>query len=308
MDLKQLRSFLCLTEELHFGRAAERLGMSQPPLSQQIRALEDELGVRLFERSSRRVQITEAGRLFEPEARRTLAQADHARMVARMALHGQRGRLRISFTSSGPYVARLSETLHDYRRHYPEVELTVRELGTFDQVEMLRREDIDIGMVRAATAPTLPAGLCTRCLVEEEMMVAVRADHPLATQINPPSLLECAEHPLVITTAAGASSYYEDVFARTRAAGVPLRIASEAAGLATLLGLVAAGFGATLLPRSLMRLRVDNVVYRPLSEPVMTRLWIIHPEHPRPTAQAFLDILLGRLPGDASPELQVPAG
>jgi DNA-binding transcriptional LysR family regulator len=305
MDLKQLRSFLCVSEELHFGRAAERLGMSQPPLSQQIRALEEELGVRLFERSSRRVQITEAGRLFEPEARRTLAQADHARMVARMALHGQRGRLRISFTSSGPYVAPLAQALHTYRQHYPEVELTVRELGTHDQIEMLRREEIDLGMVRTASAPTLPASLAARCLVEEEMMVAVRADHPLATQIQLPSLLECAQHPLVITTAAGASSYYEDVFARTRAAGIPLRIASEAAGLATLLGLVAAGFGATLLPRSLMRLRVDNVVYRPLSEPVMTRLWLIHPERPRPTAQAFLDIVLGRAPASGSDGLGV---
>lgn len=293
MDLKHLRAFLCVAEELHFGRAAERLGMSQPPLSQQIRALEEDLGVRLFERTSRRVRLTEVGRLFEPEARRTLAQAEHARQIAQMAHHGQRGRLRISFTASGPFVQRLSDGLHTYRHRYPEVELTVRELHSYDQIELLRQDAIDIGMIRAATIPALPEGLQARCLIEEELVVAVRKDHPLATQSEPPSLLECAAVPLVITTAAGAASYYDDVFARAAAAGITLRIASEAAGLATLLGLVAAGVGATLLPQSLTRLQVDNLVYRPLREPVMTRLWLIHTLHASPTAQAFLDLVLG---------------
>jgi DNA-binding transcriptional LysR family regulator len=301
MELKQLRCFLYVAEELHFGRAAQRLGMSQPPLSQQIRALEDELGVRLFERTSRRVQLTEVGRLFEPEARRTLAQADQARRVAQMAQHGERGRLRISFTASGPFVARLSDALHTYRNRYPDVELTVRELHSNDQIELLMRESIDIGMVRSNTAPSLPAQLHARCLVEEDLVVAVRGDHPLATQAEPPSLLDCARVPLVITTAAGAASYYDDFFTRAQAAGITLRISSEAAGLATLLGLVAAGVGATLLPRSLTRLRVDNLVYRCLREPVMTRLWLVHSLRPSPTTQAFLDIVLAKRPADPAP-------
>lgn len=292
MELKQLRAFLCVAEELHFGRAAERLGMSQPPLSQQIRALEDNLGVRLFDRTSRRVQLTEAGLMFEPEARRTLAQADQARQIAQMAHHGQRGRLRISLTASGPFVQRLSDALYAYRQTYPEVELTLRELRSHDQIEQLRHREIDIGMTRSTAMPTLPKGFSARCLVEEELVAAMRKDHPFATRDLPPSLLECTRVPLVITTAAGAASYYDDVYAHARAAGVTLQIASEAAGLATLLGLVAAGVGATLLPSSLTRLQVDNLVYRPLREPVMTRLWLIHAAHPGPTARAFLDIVL----------------
>lgn len=296
MELKQLRCFICVAEELHFGRAAQRLGMSQPPLSQQIRALEEELGVRLFERTSRRVELTQVGRLFEPEARRTLAQADHARHVAQMAQHGECGRLNISFTASGPFVQRLSDALHSYRLRYPDVELTVGELNSQDQIELLMQESTDIGMVRATTAPALPQALRARCLVEEELVVAMRHDHPLAMREEAPCLLECARVPLVITTAAGAASYYDDFFTRARDAGIPLRISSEAAGLATLLGLVAAGVGATLLPHSLTRLQVDNLVYRPLREPVMTRLWLIHSARPSPTAQAFLDIVLDQQP------------
>jgi DNA-binding transcriptional LysR family regulator len=289
MDLKQLRAFLTVAEDLHFGRAAQRLGMSQPPLSQQIRALEEELGARLFERTSRRVELTEVGRLFEPEARRTLVQAERARQVAQMAQSGQRGRLRISFTASGPFVPCVSEALHAYRQRYPEVELTVSELHSYDQIDLLRQENLDIGMLRAATQPALPEGLRARLLVEEELVVAVHKDHPFAIQSQPPSLLDCARMPLVITTAAGAHSYYEDFFDRARAAGIALHIASEAAGLATLIGLVAAGVGVTLLPHALTRLRVDNLVYRCLREPEMTRLWLLHGQRPGPTAQAFID-------------------
>jgi len=292
MDLKQLRAFLTVAEELHFGRAALRLGMSQPPLSQQIRALEEELGARLFERTSRRVELSEVGRLFEPEARRTLAQADHARQVAHMAHQGQRGRLRISFTASGPFVQCLSDALHTFRHSHPEVELSVSELHSYDQIDMLRQEQIDIGMVRSTTQPALPAGLRARLLVEEELVVAVRKDHPFATQPDRPSLLDCARVPMVITTAVGAASYYDDFFARARAANISVHIASEAGGLATLLGLVAAGVGAALLPHALTRVQVDNLVYRCLRESELTRLWLIHHERPRPTALAFLDMVL----------------
>lgn len=292
MDLKQLRAFLAVAEDLHFGRAAQRLGMSQPPLSQLIRGLEEELGVRLFERTSRRVKLTEVGRLFEPEARRTLAQSEQARQVAQMAQHGQRGRLRISFSASGPFVQCLSEALLSYRRGFPEVELSVSELHSLDQIELLRQDNLDIGMVRTAIHPTLPDGLQARLLLEEEVVVAVHKDHPFATQKEPPSLLDCARVPLVITTAAGAASYYDEFFSRAQAAGISLRIESQAAGLATLLGLVAAGVGATLLPHTLTRLRVDDLVYRCLREPLLTRLWLVHARRPGPTAQAFLDRLL----------------
>jgi DNA-binding transcriptional LysR family regulator len=295
MELKQLRCFLCVAEELHFGRAAQRLGMSQPPLSQQIRALEEELGVRLFERTSRRVELTQVGRMFEPEARRTLAQADHARLVAQMAQHGERGRLNISFTASGPFVQRMADALHRYRHRYPDVELTVRELNSDDQIELLMQESTDIGMVRATTAPALPQDL--RALSGGGRTGGGHAPRPPSGGSGrgalPAGMRACAaghHH------GGGAASYYDDFFTRARDAGIPLRISSEAAGLATLLGLVAAGVGATLLPHSLTRLQVDNLVYRPLREPVMTRLWLIHSTRPSPTAQAFLDIVLDQHP------------
>jgi DNA-binding transcriptional LysR family regulator len=171
MDLRHLRYFIRVAEEMHFGRAALRLGISQPPLSQQIRALEEELGVRLFDRTSRRVRLTEAGRLFEPEARRTLEQAERATQVARRSLRGEIGQLRLGFTTSGPFVPQVANALYHFRQRYPDVELTLRELARDEQIAGVHNQELDIGIIRDFEPPSLPDTMTAHRLLTEDMVL-----------------------------------------------------------------------------------------------------------------------------------------
>ncbi len=291
MDLRHLRYFLCVAEEMHFGRAAQRLGISQPPLSQQIRALEDELGTRLFDRTSRRVRLTEAGELFVPEARATLSQADHAIETARLAGRGELGRLRIGFTSSAPFVPLIASTLYRFREYYPEVQLTLNDLARDAQIEALRRGALDIALVRGIRAPCLPDEFSARCILEEDMVVAVRAGHLLADRPDDPTIADLAGTPLVLYAPSLGAGFNEYFYGLCHEAGFEPDIAHEASSFATLLGLVAAGFGATILARSLERLHLENVVYRRLATPVPSRLWLVHGLTLSPTAEAFRDTI-----------------
>jgi len=291
MDLRHLRYFLCVAEEMHFGRAAQRLGISQPPLSQQIRALEDELGVRLFDRTSRRVRLTEAGELFVPEARQTLTQADHAIETARLARRGELGRLRVGFTSSGPFVPLIASALYRFRETRPEVALTLRELGRDEQMEELRRGGLDIALVRGVTAPQVPPDFAVRCIIEEDIVVAMRAGHPLAERAGDPRIADLAGVPMVLYAAPLGAGFNEHFLELCRDAGFAPDITHEASSFATLLGLVAAGFGATVLARSLERLHLENVIYRRLDAPIASRLWLIHGAALSPTGCAFRDMI-----------------
>lgn len=292
MDLRHLRYFLCVAEEMHFGRAALRLGISQPPLSQQIRALEEELGVRLFDRTSRRVRLTEAGQLFEPEARQTLAQAERAAQIARMAQRAEIGHLGLAFTTSGPFVPPVARALYRFRQTYPNVELILREQGRDAQVESVRSRQLDLGIVRDYEAPILPEGMVSQCLLMEEMVLALRTDHPLALRSAPPSIADLRDEPLVLYGAPNGAGFTEHFFALCAKAGFAPQISHEARSLATLLGLVAAGFGPTVVAQSMARLHVDNVINRAFDVPVMSSLWLIHNEDLSPTGRAFLKTLL----------------
>lgn len=287
MDLRHLRYFLCVAEELHFGRAAIRLGISQPPLSQQIRALELELGVQLFDRTSRRVRLTVAGKAFEPEARQTLLQADHAAGTARRAQRGEIGHLALSFTPSGPFVPRIAGALYRFRQRYPQVEMTLCEMGRDEQIEGVRDRRLDIGIVRDFGKPDLPAGMVAHCLLTEDMVLALRADHPLALQEADPSIADLADEPMVLYSSANGAGFNEPFFALCEAVGFVPRIAQEARSLATLLGLVAAGFGPTIIARSMARLNVDTLVNRSFDSPVTSSLWLIHTPDLSATADAF---------------------
>lgn len=287
MDLRHLRYFLCLAEELHFGRAAQRLGMSQPPLSQQIRALEEELGVRLFERTSRRVQLTEPGRLFLPEARKALAQVERAGHVARRAHLGELGRLGLGFTASAPFVPRVADAIYDFRQSHPNVELALQELGRDDQIARIEKDELDMGIVRAFDPPSLPAGMISECLLEEEMLLALRQDHPLARRNADPAIADLAGVPLVLYGATNGAGFNEHFFALCEQAGFRPNVALEVNSFATLLGLVGAGLGATVLAQSLARLQLENLVLRRLSAPVTSRLWMVHKHELSPVALAF---------------------
>lgn len=291
MDLRHLRYFLSVAEEMHFGRAAQRLGISQPPLSQQIRALEEELGVRLFERTSRRVRLTEAGRLFEPEARRTLEQAERAVQAARLAHRGEIGHLSLGFTASAPFVPRIADALYRFREAYPDVDLVLKEIGRDEQIAGLEDGALDIGITRGFGAPTLPTGLVAELLVEEDMVLAVREDHPLAIRSEPPTVMDLADQPLVLYGVTNGAGFNEHLYALCADAGFKPNVTLEANSLATLLGLVAAGFGATVLSRSLARLHVDTLVHLPFATAVKTSLWLVHKHELSPTARMFKAII-----------------
>ncbi|WP_157220068.1 LysR family transcriptional regulator [Flavisphingomonas formosensis] len=276
MELRHLRYFVRVAEELHFGRAAQRLGISQPPLSQQIRALEDELGVFLFDRTSRRVELTEAGKLFLVEARRILEQAVHAVQVARRAQHGELGELSIGFTASAPFTPAISRALFDYRQAYPEVHLTLSEMARARQIEAAVERRLDIGFLRGLELPGLPADLVTTALLVEPLLVAMRADHPLAQRREPLAISDIADERLVIYERDPGAGFNEQVEMLWRQSGHELRIAQETRELSTLLGLIAAGLGISVVSRSLSALHTDNVVYLPLADPsAISRMWLI---------------------------------
>ncbi len=294
MELRHLRYFLVVAEEMHFGRAALRLGISQPPLSQQIKALEDELGVRLFDRTSRRVRLTEAGRLFEPEARLTLEQANRALEIPRLALRGEVGQLRLGFNPSGPFVPQIAGALYDFRSRYPRVELMLHEQGRDDQIKGVFNQKLEIGIIREFEPPVLPSGMVATHLIAEDMLLTVRNDHPLALQKDDPRIADLAEEALVLYGPPNGAGFYEHFMALCQRAGFVPRIAHEARSVATLLGLVSAGFGPTILARSMARLHVDNLVNRPFDTPVTSSLWLIHNPELSPIGQAFRQTLLSQ--------------
>ena len=287
MDLRHLRYFICVAEEMHFGRAARRLGISQPPLSQQIRALEEELGVRLFERTSRRVCLTEAGKLFAPEAQQTLLQADRAMQTARRAHRGEVGHLGLGFTTSGPYIPVVASALYRFREAYPKVELTLQELGRDEQIARIQQGQLDMGLIRGTERPCLPPEMEAHCLLTEELVLAMRVDHPLALQKALPRFADLAEVPLVLYGAASGAGVNEYIFAQCEREGFRPAVVQEAGSFAMLLGLVAAGFGATIIAQSLARLNVESVVHRHMESPITSRLWMVHNKDISPTASAF---------------------
>jgi len=292
MELRHLRYFIRVAEELHFGRAAQRLGISQPPLSQQIRALEEELGLFLFDRTSRRVELTEAGRLFLVEARRTLEQADRAVQVARRAQRGELGELAIGFTASAPFAPAISRALFDFRQAYPEVHLTLSEMGRARQIEATLKHRLDIGFLRGLELPALPAELIATALFVEPLLVAMRADHPLAREGGPLSVQDIASERLVIYERDPGAGFNEQVEMLWRRAGHELRIAQETRELSTLLGLVSAGLGISVVSRSLSALHTDNVVYRPLADPsAQSRMWLIRHHSATTACRNFVAIV-----------------
>jgi DNA-binding transcriptional LysR family regulator len=289
MELRHLRYFIGVAEELHFGRAAQRLGISQPPLSQQIRALEEELGVSLFDRSSRRVALTAAGRLFLVEARRTLAQADHAMTVARRAELGEIGELNLGFSTSAPFTAVVSQALYSFRQRHPGVRLLLNEMTRDEQIEGLAARELDVGFIRGFTLPVLPPEIRVLPLIEEPLLLAMRSGHALAELDRPVRIADLADESFVLFGRERGVGFNEHVALLCRRAGFDPHIVQEASGLATMLGLVAAGFGITMISASLGALHADNIVYRPLAEPdAISRMWLLQRGNPTVACQAFV--------------------
>ncbi|OLU31619.1 LysR family transcriptional regulator [Pseudomonas sp. PA27(2017)] len=291
MELRHLRYFVAVAEELHFGRAADLLGISQPPLSQQIQALEQELGVRLFERSNRHVALTDAGRLFLEETRQTLAQVSKSVDVVRRAEQGEIGELQIGFTASAPFVSIIPRAVFAFRQAFPAVHLDLQEMTSSQVCQALMEKKLQIGMIRPLE---LPGELDAVELLREPLVALLHAGHPLAGEQNGGlALAELADQPFVFFPRSYGTGLYAQLFSLARQAGFTPRITQEAHEALTIIGLVAAGLGVSVLPASFRRIRIDGVVFRTLTDTdATTAVWLIKRRQERsPLAQAFIDLL-----------------
>ncbi len=288
MELRHLRYFVTVAEELHFGRAAARLFIAQPPLSQQIQQLERELGVSLFFRTSRRVQLTPAGTALLAEARQILASVETAAETAKRAARGETGWLGIGFVASATYDL-LPAVLHDFRAAFPEVALSLQELNAAEQAVALREKIIHVGFAR----PYAPEpGAVVHAVQQEPFLAALPDMHPLTNSESLP-LSALADEPFISFPELPKPSYAEVVRLACESAGFTPAVVQEVREMQTALSLVAAGFGVALLPSSVQHLHRDGVVYRPLSEPApRTELAVIsRVDDPSPVLQNFLAIV-----------------
>lgn len=261
MELRHLRYFVAVAEERHFGRAAQRLHIAQPPLSQQIRQLEAELGTRLFARTTRKVDLTPAGELLLTRARRILADVGAAAIDVQRAERGEVGRLAVGFTGSATYEL-LPSIATALRVELPDVDLELHgEMLTPAQVEALLSGTLDVGLLRP---PVHSPDLTVHVIRREPLVVALPVDHPLVGD-RPVSLAELAGDPFVTYPSHFRSVMHDAAEQACRRAGFSPCVAQEVAETATLVSLVAAGIGVALVPASVQHLRITGAVYRPLA-------------------------------------------
>ncbi len=260
MELRHLRYFVAVAEELHFGRAAERLHIAQPPLSRQIRDLEREVGTPLFDRTPRGAELTPAGAAFLPEARLTLAQAERARRTALRAADGEIGRFRVGFVEAAADAAVLPDVLGFFRMHLPNIGVSLFEMDALQQAEALRTERIDLGILHSPPADA-DQWLRVEPVYADPMVAAVPQVHPLAGRTRL-KLADLAAEPFVLFPRPSAPVLFDALIAACRAADFSPRVAQEASGWHTIAGLVAAGVGVAFLPHSVAQLRRPGVEYR----------------------------------------------
>jgi DNA-binding transcriptional LysR family regulator len=261
VELRQLRYFIAVAEELHFRRAAARLHISQPPLSQQIARLEQELGCRLLNRTRRRVELTAAGEAFLRDARAVLEELDVAVATARRIESGQAGLLRVNFVGSA-LLSIVPGIIQRFRRGRPNVEIELRERSTLDQLRVLAGGLVDVGLVR----PPIEAdeSLTAEVVMRERTVAAIPSDHPLA-QRSRISLRTLAAEPLVLFPREQAPGFHDLLTGRLAASGRSPHVVQYAPEMTTIIGLVAAGIGLSPVPASVARLGLEGVTYRPLT-------------------------------------------
>ena len=267
MEVRHLQYFVVVAEELHFGRAAARLQMTQPPLSQQILQLEEELGVRLLERSKRKVELTHAGRVFLEEAKKVLAQIQRAADMAQRADRGQSGRLAVGFVGSATYDI-LPEVIRDYMERFPDVDVVLNEMGTPLQITALMNHQIDVGIVRM---PVSQEGLCFETVLRTPCVAAVSKEHPLSAKTEI-SLADLAEQPFILLSRAIWPGFHDEVVGLCRQMGFSPSIRQEATEFQTILGLVAANIGISIVPQSAHNLHMRGVVYLNLKHPPIAEM------------------------------------
>jgi DNA-binding transcriptional LysR family regulator len=275
MELRHLRYFLAIAAERHFTRAARRLGIAQPPLSQQIRQLEEEVGTLLFTRSPRGVALTAAGEAFLPHAEAALREVDRARTAARRVRHGDLGILRVGFTSAASLNPLVSGAISAFRTAYPDVELRLIVQPTTPLLAQLALDQIDVAFVRPTS--TERQSLRAIPLPDERLWIALPSGHVLATRKRI-RLGELRNEPFVLYPRANGSLLYDSIIAACQNAGFSPRVIQEAPQMASMVSLVAAGVGVTLVPESVCQLRPAGVRYVCISgQAPVAMLWLVAP-------------------------------
>lgn len=293
MDLRQIRQFIAVAEELHFGRAAERLNMTQPPLSMSIRALEETLGVQLFNRTRKSVTLTSAGMIWLGHARKVLADAERLPVIAQRAARGQLGQLRLAFVSIASYTL-LPDLVCRFRAAFPDVRVELREATSDVQFEALASGEIDVGIIVHPGEGFGPAFSHHRLPGEPLVAVVPEGYVPSSTIVSKSIAFEqIADAPLIFIPRRIAPAYYDIVADYYAVHGRSLRIYQEAIQMQTIIGLVAAGLGISLVPGSMTEMTRKGAHYLSLegTSPTVETCMIWKDDGDQPALQSFLDLL-----------------
>lgn len=267
MELRHLRYFIAVAEAKTFTRAAEHLGIQQPPLSQQIKALENEIGFRLFHRIPKGVELTVGGNVFFNEARAILASVERASQRAGSAAHGKTGKLTLGFTTSTITHQLAPRMINGFRLAYPDIELEFQEGNAARLIETVASGSLDVGLLR--TPVSRPEGVSFQTLLNEQMLLALPATHPLArTARKSPgkklatlSLRALSGDPFILTRRHGAVGMYADLVAACHRAGFSPQIVAEVENMLSNVALVAAGVGVSAVPESMRGIHTEDVAY-----------------------------------------------
>ena len=292
IELRQLRYFVAVAEEMHFGRAALRLHMTQPPLSQTIQALEAALGTQLFSRTKRSIALTPAGAALLPEAQRLLLQAAALPEMVRRAASGVTGRLTLAFVSTADYSV-LPPFLREFREQYPQVQIDLREATSDVQLEELTHGRIDVGLLIPPLSDKAKIDLDYAAVLSEPLILAAPKGMKALRGKDAVALKTFADLPLIIFPRHIAPAFHDSILACFRDAGLTPRIGQEAIQMQTIVGLVSAGMGIALVPQSVSNLKRPGVEYRALSgkTPRVETGLAWRRDNASPVLRSFLELL-----------------
>lgn len=294
LTLRHYELLIVLSEELHFGRAAERLGISQPQLTQQLKQMEELIGTLLFARNRRRVELAPAGALLLPEARAVLRHAQRAEAVALQAAQGAIGDLALGYIGASAVNGILAQLLKDYRARAPETRLRLSLMDLDRQIPEVAAGNLDAGIVRLPY-PGLPDDLAVRTLCEERMMLALPEGHPLACSDAPLRLADLADEPFLATHLPGNSGFAAAMSRACTEAGVTPNIVHRSPQFSAIVSLVAAGLGVAMVPEATQRVAIPGAVYRPLADVTQTAniSLVYRKSSENPALHLFLSCLQG---------------
>lgn len=266
MELRHLRYFVAVAEELHFTRAAARLRISPPALTEQIQGLEQELGVRLLARNQRTVALTDAGSRFLEEAQMTLRQAERAALIARRAGRGEVGEVEIGYVSSASCTGLLAQAIKQYRATHPMVSINIHKIETSRQLDQLTDGRLDIGFLRPPAH--YPVGIRSVVIAQQTVHVVLPEDHWLAQAAEPITAPMLAGEAFIVPDFEREIGIYQHTAELGRRGSFVPRLVARAPDFFTIVSMVAAGFGIALVPQSCARIQIPGIVYQPVATPM----------------------------------------